>query len=276
MLFSRYDTNTSSLIVGTLTVAALIFIGYQGSRPRADQKSWFDHNYSFNYRDDHDNDNDDVDTADSNLTTTNDFTEAYVNNTQRAELNIKGGATNYLIEDTTSQLFSASIRQNKGSYTLEKTSRDSIEIVTFKMREKKGEWKMNDLDGNEAVIKINKNPLWDVNVEMGAGKTDFDLTPFKINKLQLKGGAASFSAKLGIPVTTTNVSVETGLAAVEINVPSSVPCRIIVDSGLSSKDFDGFEKQSDGSFIAGKYQGAAKKIDIKLKGGISQFQVNRY
>ena len=276
MLFSRYDNNTSSLMVGILTVAALIFVGYQGSRPREENRSWFDHNYSFHYRDDPDNDSGDVDTTQTNWTTTNNFTEAYAKNMLRAELNIKGGATSYLIQDTTSELFSASVRQNMGSYALEKTSRDSVEVVTFRMRDKKGNWKMNDLDGNEAVITINRNPIWDINVEMGAGKTDFDLTPFKIKKLQLKGGAASFSAKLGIPVNTTSVSVETGLAAVEINVPSSVPCRITVDSGWSSKDFDGFEKQGDGSFISGKYDGATKKIDIKLKGGISQFEVNRY
>ncbi|MDB5118972.1 MAG: hypothetical protein JWN56_190 [Sphingobacteriales bacterium] len=273
MLFSRYDTNTSSLMVGTLTVAALIFVGYQGSRPRAEHRSWFDHRYNYNHDED---DNDNGDTVDSHWSTTNNFTEAYTKNTQRAELNIKGGATNYLIADTSSELFTASVRQNMGSYTLEKTSRDSVEVVTFRMREKKGNWKMNDFDGNEAVISINKNPLWDINVEMGAGKTDFDLTPFKIKNLQLKGGAASFSAKLGVPVTTTSVSVETGLAAVEINVPSSVPCRITVDSGLSSKDFKGFEKQADGSFTSGKYDTATKKIDIKLKGGISQFEVNLY
>ena len=274
MLFSRYDTNTSSLMVGTLTVAALVFIGYQGSRPRTENRSWFNQNYKFNRESDV-NDND-SDTSKVDWSTTNNFTEPYVKNTRFAELNIDGGATNYLLTDTSSELFTASVQQNSGSYALEKTNRDSVEVLTFVMRDRKGDWKMDDFEGNEARISINKNPIWDIKVGMGAGRINLDLTPFKINYLQLKGGAASFKAKLGIPVTSTSVSVETGLAAVEIDVPSSIPCRITVDSGLSSKDFDGFKKQIDGSFISGDYKNATKKIDIKLKGGISQFEVNQY
>ena len=272
MLFSRYNTNTASVMVGSLTVAALVFIGYQGSRSYNEHQSWFRHD--FNFKNNHE-DNNDQNTTDHH-SVTNNFSEAFTSNTKRAELNIQGGATSYILSDSSAQLFTASVQQHMGRYTLEKSNRDSMEVVTFRMRDQKGRWNMDDIDGNEAIMAINKNPLWDINVEMGAGKTDFDLSAFKINNLQLKGGASSFKVKLGIPEISTSVSVETGLAAVNIEVPKSVPCRITVESGLSSKDFDDFQKQGDGSFISGDYANSAKKIDIALKGGVSQFEVNRY
>jgi len=270
MLFSRLNGSTGSILSISLTLAALIFLGYQGTREpeRRMGRSWF--------KFDHDWDKDSRDTVRSNAswTSSNTFTELYSANTKRAELNIKGGATSYKLDDTTSNLFNAEVKQNFGNYTLEKTTRDSMEVLNFRMRNKKQKWE--DMDGNEVKIKLNSNPLWDINVEMGAGETDFDLTSFKIANLQLNGGAASFKVKLPEPITTTDVTVETGVAEVDIRVPQASACRITVESGLSSRDFSGFNKKADGSYETSNYNTAAKKIHINLKGGLSSFQVSRY
>ena len=239
MLFSRLNGSTGSILSISLTLIALLFLGYQGTREPEHRmgRSWF--------KFDHDWDNDSRDTAGSstNWTSSNTFTELYSPGTQRAELNINGGATSYKLDDTTSNLFNAEVKKNYGDYTLEKTTRDSVEVLNFKMRNKKQKWNMDDMDGNEVEIQLNSNPLWDINVEMGAGETKFDLTSYKVANLELHGGAASFNVKLPEPVTTTNVTVETGVAEVNIKVPEASACRITVDSGLSSKDFIGFNKQ---------------------------------
>jgi hypothetical protein len=66
------------------------------------------------------------------------------------------------------------------------------------------------------------------------------------------------------------------VANVEIEVPESSGCRIVVDSGLSSKDFIGFIKQSDGTYETSNYDTAANRINISLKGGLSSFEVSKY
>ncbi len=269
MLFSRLDNNIGIILTAALTIIALTFIVYEGSKPGNERGRGFHFNF-------HDDDKK-ADKSEEKWSATNTFTEAFAPNTQRAELNIKGGATSYEIEDTTSNLFDADVKQHFGSYTLEKVSHDSIEVLTFRMRDKNQKWNMDeDIDGNEAKIRLNNKPLWDINVEMGAGKTDFDLTSFKVQNLKLKGGAASFEVKLGEPQTVSNVTVETGVAEVNIKIPSSSGCCINVDSGLSSKDFEGFVKQSDGTYTTNNFNTAAKKINIILKGGLSQFEVSRY
>jgi hypothetical protein len=268
MLFSRLNSSTGSILSVSLTLIALIFIGYQGTRPNHSTlgRSWF--------RFDH-NDNDNVSKKSADWSS-NTFTEPFTSNITRAELNINGGATSYRLDDSTANLFDAEVKQQYGNYTLEKTSRDSVEVLNFRMRNKKQKWNMDDMDGNEVRIKLNTQPLWNINVEMGAGETDFDLSSYKVQNLTLKGGAASFKVTLPEPETTTNVRVETGVAEVVIKVPEASACRITVDTGLSSKDFSGFQKQADGSYQTANYSAALNKIVINLKGGLSSFEVQRY
>ena len=272
MLFNSENNKYGGLIAGVITLFALAIIAYQGTRPLGEQHKW---SYKYDWEDkDSTNSKNDTGYSESNT-----FSEPFLATTRRAELNIKGGATSYSLENTTAQLFEASVSQNYGAYTLEKSNRDSVEIVTFRMRDRndrRRKWNMDDMDMNEAKLSLNKNPVWNINLEMGAGSANFDLTEFKIDDLTLKGGAASFKIKLPEPQNVTNMNVETGVAEVNIRIPESAGCRIKVETGLSSRDFSGFTKQSDGSYTTSNYDSSAKKIMINLKGGLSEFNVNRY
>ena len=135
---------------------------------------------------------------------------------------------------------------------------------------------LDEMENNETNIRLNLSPVWDIRIEMGAGEAIFDLAPYKVSSLKFEGGAASFEAKIGSLQPLTNVTVEAGVANVEIDVPSESGCRIVVDSGLSSKDFIDFIKQSDGTYETSNYRTAAKKINISLKGGLSSFEVRKY
>jgi hypothetical protein len=266
IIFSGNHSKSGALIAIIITIGALGFIGYYGTRPQSQERGWGPHI------------NIDVSDDDENKPETHSrssFSEPY-QGTQRAVLNISGGATVYTLEDTTSNLFDADVDQGLGRYSLQKVSQNGMEVLNFKMQNKNKDWNFDDENGNEARLKLNGRPAWDINVKTGAGETNFDLTSFKIANLTFKGGAASFKAKLGEPVTSTNVNIETGVAEVKLSVPSSVGCRIKVDSGLSSKNFESFTQQSDGTYISPNYSSAAKKININLKGGLSEFEVTRY
>ena len=143
-------------------------------------------------------------------------------------------------------------------------------------KNKKKDWRMDDMEGNEVKIRLNSNPIWDINLEVGAGESIFDLSAFKIQSLRVKGGVASYKIKLPEPVTIMDVTADTGVAEVNIKVPEAAACRIIIDSGLSSRDFSGFDKQADGSYQTSNYSTSTKKINIHLQGGLSSFEVSRY
>lgn len=264
IIFSGSDSRITGAISIIITVAALAFIGYSGTQLPADQKDWW--SGKGDRRDD----------SPRRTWSNSSFTEPYEGNVRRAKLNISGGATVYTIDDTTSNLFDADVDHKWGNYSLQRTLQDSIQILDFKMRNKDKSWNMDSEDGNKVDIRLNSRPLWDISLETGAGKTEFDLTPFKVNSLRVKGGAASFELKLGEPETITEVSVETGVAEINIDVPSAVGCKIEVQSGLSSRNFNGFTQQADGSYTTSNYNSSLKKININLKGGLSDFDVDRY
>lgn len=204
------------------------------------------------------------------------FSEPFLPTVKRARLNISGGATSYRISETTSNLFDASVSARAGRYSLQKVSQDTLEILNFRMNKNRRDWNFDGKVKNEVEIRLHRQPLWDIHLETGAGETDFDLRPFKISNLSIKGGAASFQVKLGEPESVTQVRAEAGVAEISISVPSSVGCRIEVESGLSSKDFEGFTQQADGSYQSPGYRNTAKKINIQLRGGLSDMKVKRY
>lgn len=266
MLLSRFaDKRTAPIFAASITLIVLAFIGYQGSIPRED-RGWLHVKF--------DNDHDDDDNT--KWSDASSFTEPFTGS-KAATLNIQGSATTYRLADSTSSLFQANVKEPYGGYTLERTVRDSADILNFRKRDRKGRgFKMDDMDGNETRLSLNQNPVWDITVEMGAGETNFDLANFKVRSLHFEGGAASFEAKIGSKMPMTDVSVETGVASVEIEVPKESGARITVDSGLSSKDFNGFAKQADGTYKTSNYDSAANKVNISLKGGLSSFEVRKY
>ncbi len=281
MIFSRSDMASGPYVALVTTLVVLIFIGYQGTRPPSGGH-WYQ-KYNFNYNDDSDDEDGDADTL---AWTGSRFSEPYNGLVKHAELNITGGASAFSIEDTTTQLVSASVKQGASKYVFTTESRfldasqDSLKIVNLKMLSKNhnNKFNLNDVEGNDLRVMLNTAPEWDINVKVGAGDADFDLTRFKVSSLSFHGGAASFKAKLGEPGEggETRVTAETGIAEVNIKVPKTVGCRIFVKSGLSSKDFSGFTKRNDGSYVTSNFDSAAKKIIINLKGGLSEFNVSRY
>lgn len=229
-------------------------------------------NYSYHYNDDYD----DVTTTDVVKVEGNSiFTEPFHADAKTAVLNISGGGTVYTLSDTTNELFQANTREFGGRYEYTHHSNDSVFVLNFRMKNSTHfNWRKNKT--NTAVFKLNTAPVWDINVDAGATKVDFDLTKFKIRKVDIDGGAASFKVKLGEPLAATHLNVETGASEVTISIPKNVACSIETDTGLSSNKFDGFSKTDDNKYETAGFRNADKKIYIHISGGISDFKVNRY
>lgn len=264
MVFA-YSKHTSAGKTAVILITCLVlgFIGYMGiTRPQ--EKSGF---WSWTYTDG-DEQGDSMENSR--------FTEVYTPQIQRAELNIKGGATRYSLKEATTELFEAEVQRSFGQYSLERITRDSAEVLSFKLKGENTNRDFDKLDANEVDMRLNVNPLWNINLELGAGEANFDLSAFKVEHLSIKGGAAAFDVKLGMPVKQTEVEVKAGMAEVKLAVPQNAACQIVVKGGLIAKDFEGFTKQADGSYTTANSKTSAQKIIIYLKGGLSDFEVTRY
>jgi hypothetical protein len=262
--------NAVSIVV---TVAALAFLAYRGTFPPR-SNWWVFNNQSWEKerRFSEGNESNERRTEKSSGT----FSHEYDSSITTAHLHIKGGAVEYEIEGLTDKLFSAEATSTIGLHHLETTTTGSSADLTFRMRDtKKGNWNV-DGDENWARISLNRNPTWHISLDMGAGSAEFDLTEYKVASLNFNGGAAAFEAKLGMPLEETTITAESGVASVEIEIPRAAACKIIVKSGLSSRDFPGFAKQDDGSYMTEGYETANNRFIVNLQGGLSSFTVKRY
>ncbi|HEY5325874.1 MAG TPA: DUF5668 domain-containing protein [Mucilaginibacter sp.] len=278
LVFSHNKSPWATIIKISVVVIGLglLFFGNFGER----FNFWPGNHFSFNNNDYDSNDNDDSDNTDNNKTDVKmigngTFNEPYNAGIKVARLNISGGGTTYNLSDTTNQLFSAYTKDGKnGRYDLSHSMDDSVYVLDFKMRNHNGfNW---DSEKNRAVFRLNPNPEWEINVETGATSLDFDLSKFKVRELKLHGGAASFTVKLGMPLTMTDVEISTGVSGVDISIPQNAACSIETDSGLSDNKFEGFNKTSDNNYETPGFDAAKNKMHIHISGGLSDFKVRRY
>jgi len=226
-----------------------------------------------------DDDNDDDDIGSGKITKVegnSNFVEPYTADARHVKLKISGGGTNYILKDTTNQLFTADTKEFYGRYEFNPNMGDSIKVLDFKMSGNHNfNWGGHN-KSNSATIKLNVNPEWDIDINAGATSLDFDLSKFKIRSLDINGGAASFDVKLGQPLDASNIDISTGVSDVNISIPTTAACSIKKHSGLSSSDFEGFIKKDDGSYETPGFATAKNKFYIKINGGVSDFNVKRY
>ncbi|TCC98389.1 LiaF transmembrane domain-containing protein [Pedobacter hiemivivus] len=193
--------------------------------------------------------------------------------TKRTVLKISGGGTTFELKGHTDSLISADVNTRRNAFILVKNvSKDSVTTLDLKMRGK-GNW---NTGSNNVDLMLNTNPIWEVQMNMGAGEANFDLSDYKVREFNFDGGAAALDVKLGALLPITDVNVKTGMADVEIKIPTASGCRIKAKTGLSSKEFTGFTKLDDNIYETPNFKTSTNKIFINFDGGLSSFEVNRY
>jgi len=267
ILFKNSKSQTGIIVTAAITIITLGLLTYKGLEKHRDNES----KWSWNNSDEKNNNTDYYD-----VITDGTYSEEFDAKYQLATLNIKGGASKFVIKSASDKLFEAILNQSKSRYYLKKTEVDSAVTLNFNSKGNRSEYSLNGDYFNEINMMLNAQPVWNINLTMGAGEIDFDLVDYKTKNISLKGGAAAFKVKIGNLYNDINVTAETGLAEIVIEVPETSGCRIKAGTGLSSKDFKGFKKMKDGSYETSNYNEAPNKINISLKGGLSDFNVDRY
>jgi hypothetical protein len=148
---------------------------------------------------------------------------------------------------------------------------------TIRLKPNDGNVELKDgkLD-NRVDIRLNATPAWTLNIDMGAGTGDFDLSGYAVPKLEIEAGAADIDLKLGDKAPQSDVRIDAGVASVVVRVPTGVGTRIINDGALNVNQLDDFQKRGDGELVSPNYDAAPKKITITYNGGLSRFKVVRY
>lgn len=188
------------------------------------------------------------------------------------KLEMNFGAGEFEINQTTTELISVDLTESDAIYSLETQDQEGV-ITNLSLNMKSNEYKRNFL--NDVFIKLNPNPVWDMDLNIGASEIDFDLSRFKVKNIDLNAGAADIDIKLGSLQDDVKLSIEAGLADLTVKVPADVGVKINSSSFLANKEFRGFEKK-DGIYYSPNYNQSTKKINIEINSSLADISVERY
>jgi hypothetical protein len=294
LLVSGRDRSASGGLVGLLITLAVLG-GIINKTDRAlDPDRW---NFGWNGRDHWDNDDDD-DHDDDDHDNNNDHndddngddddhhnTKAVHANykydmedfIQKANFNLEGGAGSFKLNGNTEKLFEANTQTSLVGFK-SNTSINKLEnsaTVDLKMEEGNISIKNGEIK-NEANIQLNEKPVWKIDLGIGAGKGDFDFSNYKVESLKVSTGVADMDIRLGDKLNYSAVKIESGVASVTIEIPSSVGCELRIDGALNAKTLEGMDKINSSLYRSPGYDKAEKKIEIDFEGGLTSVNIKRY
>jgi len=201
------------------------------------------------------------------------FSIPYDDSITSASLDLDIAAGSFVIDQTTDLLldFNKQGTKAKYSYVLKRMEdraminieRDEVKIVTGKSNHK-------------VNLSLNAEPVWDFNLDAGAASVDFDLSDYKVKKLDLDGGAGSFYIKLGDLYPETDISIDAGASSIELDIPETSACDLLVSSVLSGKSLSGFEKLEHGHYRTENFNDSIPRIFITIDAAVSSYSINRY
>ena len=217
--------------------------------------------------------------SESTTVNTGTFAEAMDADTREAVLKLSGGAGRFIIGDPSSELIKADTKQSAGSYSMSVDRDETTHVPTIELKPTEENQHIDLKDGkfeNRVDVHLNATPVWTMDIGLGAGQGDLDLSAYAVKSLKLGVGAADLDLKLGAKADQSDIKLDVGAASVTVHVPKEVGCRIKKDGALNIEQLDDFTSVGGGEFVSPGYDAAKKKITIRFDGGISRFKVVRY
>lgn len=199
--------------------------------------------------------------------------ENYDENMENAVLELDAIAGEFYIDKTTDRLLEFKREGNFGNYYLYADNEGSVVVLKINMD---SYVESGPKLKNKAQIMLHPDPLWDMKIDAGAAKLDFDLSPFRIDRIDVNSGASSVRFVLGDENQETELFINSGAAEVTIEVPQSSGCEVITNTILSGKTLDGFDKIEKGLYQTDNFESAENIIRIEVDAAISNLKVVRY
>lgn len=218
-------------------------------------------------------DDEDRDEADEEYPMEQHFSEPY-SDVERASIDIDFGAGDLELLPPCVELANVDAVSNFVKYSLRTEPRDNEASLYLS-----GEGHTRTLQKksrNDVEIALCAQPVWSFSLDMGAANADLDFTPYKMEYISIDGGACNIDLRLGDSGCNTTVEISTGAADIDIAVPSTVDCRINIDSAITGKDLTGFEKVESGVWQTPGFGHGTNQIVIDLSCAVSDLSVKRY
>lgn len=200
--------------------------------------------------------------------------ESWDSTIRTAVLEFDAAAGAFTLDGTTAQLIEFNKKGTLGTYSMEIEKVGDSSVINMDMHGK-GETHLKG-HGDKAWVKLNPNPDWIFNLDVGAASLNMDLSNYKVKEFNLDGGASSVEIKLGKLQDVSRINFETGASSIKIMVPKESSCEVKSNTFMTSRHFEGFTKVGKGLYRSDNYNEKQPKIYIELESAISSLEIIRY
>jgi len=204
---------------------------------------------------------------------TQELSVPYEDPTSKSVLIVDAAAGKYIIGGETADLLSFCKEGDIGNYSLTTKEKEGKTVIRIKLEKDR---KIRHVKKNKVNIQLNPDPVWDLDLDVGAAAVNMDLSGYKIDTAVIDAGAASIELKLGDLNPLTFIDFSAGAASLEIRIPKGAACEIHSESVLVSRDFKGFIKKGGGIYQTENYPEGTNKIIIDIESAVSSLTVTRY
>ena len=205
------------------------------------------------------------------------FSSPFKDNITEASVEINYGAGVLYLNSPVAELVKARNMSDKISQNFYLEYEGSHAEILFDVED--DNYQVNNVDevkSNRFDISLNKVPIYDFELNLGACEMNFDFSEYKVSDIEINSGASNIDIKLGELLNSTRVVISTGVSKIRIGIPNNSGCSVECESVLSLKDFDGFVKKSSNVYETSNYSSAENNIEIEFEGAMSEFEVYRY
>lgn len=200
------------------------------------------------------------------------FSEEMTEGINKAKLKLDAAAGEFRLDGTTAKLFEFAKSGRAMSYSYKVEELGNEVMIQVKQETDLHVGKKNR---NEVSLLLHPDPVWDMDIDIGAADFRFDLRNFKVSELDIDGGATSIKLYLGGLHPETRVDISAAASSIEVQVPDSAGCRVEGSTVLSSRNLEGFTKLDKGIYETEGFESASQKITIKVDAAVSSFTVKR-
>jgi hypothetical protein len=209
-------------------------------------------------------------------------TEAGTNNvsyekplqTEECKLNLDMGATKLTVDSHTDKLFDASLGNLVKCTKSEGNNGKNVNInvksksMTFKDLEE-----LEKYAGAESRLHLNKDVLWNIDLDTGIMSSDLDLSDIKVQKLKVETGLSRVKIYLGS--YDTKINMEADLSKVDLILPDDTGMKIKFDGAMSSTNINGSGWTEDDDWhYSPDYDSKKYKIEAEIEINMGKLNVS--
>jgi len=195
-------------------------------------------------------------------------------NITHAELNCEFGAGNLIIKDNPLNTVEFELKYVGSAPSVKHEIKDTKAYYTIRP----GNHFFLNLGGSEEWnLLLAPEIIWDIDLDVGASRTELDLSRVKLKELEIDAGASDLSLHLGAHGLETQVNIDAGASNIKIIVPKDVRLQIELDGGLSSSNLEtaGLVRSGDYYITPGTVS-SDSLVKVNLKTGVSNLELVRF